>query len=74
MNFEFENRWYSKHEILKKFNMAEKTWKNRLYDRKTGKKKNLKSMGIYKIPGTKYWVINPYEFQDWFNNYIGAAC
>ncbi|HAI19311.1 MAG TPA: hypothetical protein DCM10_15530 [Xanthomarina gelatinilytica] len=74
MNFEFENRWYSKHEILKKFNIAEKTWKNWLYDSKTGKKKNLKSMGIYKIPGTKYWVINPYEFQEWFNNYIGAAC
>ena len=74
MNFEFENRWYSKHEILKKFNIAEKTWKNWLYDSKTVKKKNLKSMGIYKIPGTKYWVINPYEFQDWFNNYIGAAC
>ena len=74
MNFEFENRWYSKHEILKKFNIAEKTWKNWLYDSKTGKKKNLKSMGIYKIPGTKYWVINPYEFQDWFNNYIGATC
>ena len=74
MNFEFENRWYSKHEILKKFNIAEKTWKNWLYDSKTGKKKNLKSMGIYKIHGTKYWVINPYEFQEWFNNYIGAAC
>ena len=74
MNFEFENRWYSKHEILKKFNIAEKTWKNWLYDSKTAKKKNLKSMGIYKIPGTKYWVINPYEFQEWFNNYIGAAC
>ena len=39
MNFEFENRWYSKHEILKKFNIAEKTWKNWLYDSKTGKKK-----------------------------------
>ena len=74
MNFEFENRWYSKHEILKKFNIAEKTWPPWLYDSKTGKKKNLKSMGIYKIPGTKYWVINPYEFQEWFNNYIGAAC
>ena len=74
MNFEFENRWYSKHEILKKFNIAEKTWKNWLYDSKTEKKTNLKSMGIYKIPGTKYWVINPYEFQEWFNNYIGAAC
>ena len=24
MNFEFENRWYSKHEILKQFNIAEK--------------------------------------------------
>ena len=72
MNFEFENRWYSKHEILKQFNIAEKTWKNWLYDSKTGKKKNLKSMGIYKVPGTKYWVINPNEFQEWFNNWIGA--
>ena len=54
MNFEFENRWYSKHEILKQFNIAEKTWKNWLYDSKTGKKKNLNQMGIYRLPGTKY--------------------
>ena len=72
MNFEFENRWYSKIEICRKFNIAEKTWKNWLYDTKTGKKKNLKDMGIYKIHGTKYWVINPNEFQDWFNTHIGA--
>ena len=29
-------------------------------------------MGIYRLPGTKYWVINPNEFQEWFNNWIGA--
>ena len=53
MNFEFENRWYSHYEILKLFQIREKTWKNWLYDNKTGKKKNLKAMGIYKLPGTK---------------------
>ena len=48
MNFVFENRWYSKHEILKQFSIAEKTWKNWLYDEKGKKKKDLASMGIYK--------------------------
>ena len=33
---------------------------------------NLNQMGIYRLPGTKYWVINPNEFQEWFNNWIGA--
>lgn len=42
MNFEFENRWYSHYEILKLFQIREKTWKNWLYDNKTGKKKILK--------------------------------
>jgi len=72
MNFEFENRWYNKNEILKKFGIADKTWKNWLYDEKGKKKKNLASMGIYKLPGTNYWVINPNEFQEWFNHWIGA--
>ena len=72
MNFVFENRWHSKHEILKKFSIVEKTWKNWLYDDKGKKKKNLASMGVYKMPGTNYWVINPTEFQEWFNSFIGA--
>ena len=70
MNFTFEDRWYDKHEILKKFSITEKTWKNWLYDTKTGKKKNLGNMGIYKLPGANYYVINPIEFQEWFNKYI----
>ena len=47
MNFEFENRWYSHYEILKLFQIREKTWKNWLYDNKTGKKKNLKATPIF---------------------------
>jgi hypothetical protein len=73
MNFVFENRWYSKHEILKQFSIAEKTWKNWLYDEKGKKKKDLASMGIYKLPGTNYWVIDAPKFQDWFNLWIGAT-
>jgi len=44
MNFVFENRWYSKPEILKQFSIAEKTWKNWLYDEKGKKKKDLASL------------------------------
>ena len=37
------------------------------------KKKDLASMGIYKLPGTNYWVIDAPKFQDWFNLWIGAT-
>ena len=53
MNFNFEDRLYDKYEIIKKFSIKEKTWKNWLYDTKTGKKKNLADMGIYKLPGNQ---------------------
>tara|TARA_R100000935_G_scaffold28611_1_gene48963 strand:+ start:461 stop:682 length:222 start_codon:yes stop_codon:yes gene_type:complete len=70
MNFTFEDRWYDKYEIMKKFSIKEKTWKNWLYDNKTGKKRIPADMGIYKLSGTNYYVINPVEFQEWFNNQL----
>ena len=72
MEFEFENRWHDLHEIKRKFRIKDKTMLNWFYDKKTGKKKNLKSMGIYKLPDTNYYVVNPNEFQEWFNKRIGA--
>ena len=72
MNLTFETRWYSHHEIMKLFGIKDKTWRLWLYDKKTGKKKDLNQMGIYKLPGSKYWVVNPVAFQDWFNEWIGA--
>ncbi len=70
MNLKLEDRWYDKYEILKIFKIKNKTWKNWLYDTKTGKKKVLKDLGIYKLPGTNYHVINGVEFQEWFDNFI----
>ena len=73
MNFEFENRWYSKHEILKKFNIAEKTWKNWLYDSKTGKKKNLKSpQWIRNIKNKKFgfWRLDTFFSETKYINKI----
>ena len=72
MNIEFENRWHDKHEILKSFRIRNKTWNNWLYDTKTCKKKDLSKMGVYKLPDTNYYVINPFEFRDWFNKRIGV--
>ena len=40
-----------------------------------GKKKNAidKSlMGLIKIPGTNYCVVDPYVFQDWFKELCNA--
>ena len=39
MNFEFENRWYSKYEILKKFNLAEKPGRTGYMIARQGKRK-----------------------------------
>jgi hypothetical protein len=67
MQLSFEKRWYDLHEIKELFSIKDKTMSNWLYDKKTGKKKNLPNMGIYKLPDTNYYVVNPIEFQDWFN-------
>lgn len=67
MEFEFEDRWHDLHEIKRRFGIKNKTMSNWLYDKKTGKKKNLANMGIYKLPDTNYYVVNPFEFQDWYN-------
>jgi len=66
MELSFEKRWYDLHEIKVIFRIKNKTMSNWLYDKKTGKKKNLPNMGIYKLPDTNYYVVNPVEFQDWF--------
>jgi hypothetical protein len=71
MELSFEKRWYDLHEIKKLFSIKDKTMKNWLYDKKTGKKKSLSSMGIYKLPDTNYHVVNAPEFQDWFNKRLG---
>jgi len=67
MELSFEKRWHSLHEIKNFFSIKDKTMSNWLYDKKTGKKKDLASMGIYKLPDTNYYVVNPVEFQEWFN-------
>ena len=77
MQFEFEDRYYQVHEIQKKFGIKDKTWRNLLYgdsDRKRGIKrkaiiKDKQSVGLYKVPHTNYYVVDPNKFQDWFLEY-----
>ena len=71
MEFEFENRWHDIHELREKFKIKNKTMKNWMYDKKTGKKKDLKEMGLYKLPDTNYYVANAVTFQKFFNKQIG---
>jgi len=71
MEFKFENRWHDIHELREKFKIKNKTMKNWMYDKKTGKKKDLKEMGLYKLPDTNYYVANAVKFQKFFNKQIG---
>ena len=69
--FEFEDRYYqvtkSKDFVLRirlgvsGFMVMEK--------RKTNRKS---LMGLIKIPGTNYCVVDPYVFQDWFKELCNA--
>jgi hypothetical protein len=34
------------------------------------RKQNLASIGVFKMPGTNYYVIEPNQFQDWFNEWV----
>ena len=71
--FEFEDRNYQVSEIKKRFGIKDKTWRIWMYG--DGKKKNAidKSlMGLIKIPGTNYCVVDPYVFQDWFKELCNA--
>ena len=71
MELKFENRWHDIHELKEKFKIKNKTMKNWMYDKKTGKKKDLKEMGLYKLPDTNYYVANAVTFQKFFNKQIG---
>ena len=79
MRFEFEKRYYQPHEIKHRFCIKEKTWKVWLYgDTIKVKGKSLKKakqdileMGLKKIPGSNYYVVDPNKFQDWFLQQIG---
>ena len=71
--FEFEDRNYQVSEIKKRFGIKDKTWRIWMYG--DSKKKNAidKSlMGLIKIPGTNYCVVDPYVFQDWFKELCNA--
>jgi len=79
MRFEFENRYYQTHEIKRKFAIKDKTWKTWLYGdtiRVRGKslkkaKQDILEMGLRKVPGSNYYVVDPNRFQEWFLNLIG---
>ena len=79
MRFEFENRYYQAHEIKRKFAIKDKTWKTWLYgDTVKVKGKSLKKakqdileMGLRKVTGSNYYVVDPNKFQDWFLNLLG---
>ena len=78
--FKFEDRLYSPIEIQRKFAIKAKTWEAFLgwhdkssqstLKKKKIRKQNLAAMGIYKMPGTNYFVVSAVQFQDWFNEWI----
>ena len=78
--FEFEDRYYQVSEIKRRFCIKDKTWRVWVYGdtvkvNSKSKKKNAidKSlMGLIKIPGTNYCVVDPYVFQDWFKELCNA--
>ena len=79
MRFTFENRYHQVHEIKHQFAIKDKTWKVWLYGdtvKIKGKyikkaKQDLLEMGLRKIPGSNYYVVDPNNFQDWFLQQIG---
>ena len=53
-----------------------KTWKSWIYPCIKGKTKkqnevDVREMGLRKIPGSNYYVVDPNMFQDWFLGRIG---
>tara|TARA_R100000664_G_C2692968_1_gene96320 strand:+ start:248 stop:475 length:228 start_codon:yes stop_codon:yes gene_type:complete len=71
--FEFEDRNYQVHEIKRRFGIKDKTWRIWVYG--DGKKKrpiDKSSMGLTKVPGTNYYVVDPDVFQDWFKELCNA--
>ena len=80
MELEFENRWHQTHEIKKAFGIKDKTWKTWLYGDTVKVKGNsikkpkqdIEEMGLRKIPGSNYYVVNPHKFQDWLSQQTGG--
>ena len=81
-DFKVEDRLYSPIEIQRKFLIKAKTWEALLgwHDKssqsknkkKKIRKQNLSAIGVFKMPGTNYHVIEPKLFQDWFNEWVKA--
>ena len=81
-NFKFEERLYGPIEIQRKFGTKTKTWEalmgwhdkssQKLKKKKQIRKQNLSAIGIIKMPGTNYHVVEPNTFQDWFNEWVKA--
>tara|TARA_R110001599_G_C11723341_1_gene605858 strand:+ start:184 stop:456 length:273 start_codon:yes stop_codon:yes gene_type:complete len=79
-SYKFEDRLHNPAEIQKKFGIKHKTWEAMLgYHDKSSQKKlktkkirkqNLASIGVFKMPGTNYYVVEPNQFQDWFNEWV----
>ena len=74
MTFDFEDRFYTTTEIKRKFCIKDKTWRIWMYwDNKRRKnKQDILSMGLVKVPGTNYYVVDPVKFQDWFKELCGV--
>jgi len=81
MRLQFEKRYYFVHEIQKMFCIKEKTWRMWMYDKAGDKMKNGKRCkpkkvvggipGVFKMPGTNYYVVDPEVFQEWFMSQVG---
>jgi len=76
MRLKFEDRYYQTHEIKHLFAIKPKTRKSWIYPCIKGKTKkqnevDVREMGLRKIPGSNYYVVDPNMFQDWFLGRIG---
>ena len=74
MTFDFEDRYYTTTEIKRKFCIKDKTWRIWMYGAKKRRrnKQDILSMGLVKVPGTNYYVVDPVKFQDWFKELCGV--
>ena len=74
MTFDFEDRYYTTTEIKRKFCIKDKTLRIWMYgDKKRRRnKQDILSMGLVKVPGTNYYVVDPVKFQDWFKELCGV--
>lgn len=74
MKITFEDRFYNATEIKRLFCIKDKTWRVWLYGDSSRKKINKvdsNEMGVFKLPGTNYYVVDPHKFQDWYFHRIG---